>query len=165
MEEREEGRGHSQERCRKNEQTRGRCRNYQEHDSRKIRRSLRSAGRGHGRRSRGLSQGGTNRGMGPGHRGSLQDQDKSREVKGSRNCGSHLPQAWRVRDIRQTLLGAKKIRRPRGSEIKIYTIGEPTYRIEVEAGSFEAAEKTLNLVTEEILDSIKKAGGEGRKIG
>jgi translation initiation factor 2 subunit 1 len=67
--------------------------------------------------------------------------------------------------IRQTLLGAKKIRRPRGSEIKIYTIGAPKYRIEVEAGSFEAAEKTLNLVTEEILDSIKKAGGEGRKIG
>jgi translation initiation factor 2 alpha subunit (eIF-2alpha) len=67
--------------------------------------------------------------------------------------------------IRQTLLGAKKIRRPRGSEIKIYTIGAPKYRIEVEAGSFEAAEKTLNVVTEEILDSIKKAGGEGRKIG
>src|SRR2546428_13160179 len=67
--------------------------------------------------------------------------------------------------IRQTLLGAKKIRRSRGSEIKIYTIGSPKYRIEVEAGNFEAAEKTLNLVTEEILDSIKKAGGEGRKIG
>src|SRR2546426_11425432 len=30
--------------------------------------------------------------------GSLQDQDTTREVKGSRNCGSHLPQAWRVRD-------------------------------------------------------------------
>src|SRR6266566_3450576 len=58
-----------------------------------------------------------------------------------------------------------KIRRPRGSEINIYTIGAPKYRIEVEAGSFESAEKTLNLVTEEILDSIKKAGGEGRKIG
>src|SRR6266480_2960343 len=69
------------------------------------------------------------------------------------------------REKSEKLLGAKKIRRPRGSEIKIYTIGAPKYRIEVEAGSFEAAEKTLNLVTEEILDSIKKAGGEGRKIG
>src|SRR6266487_60216 len=64
-----------------------------------------------------------------------------------------------------TEVSKKKIRRPRGSEINIYTIAAPKYRIEVEAGSFESAEKTLNLVTEEILDSIKKAGGEGRKIG
>lgn len=67
--------------------------------------------------------------------------------------------------IKQILIGAKKIRRPRGSEIKIYTIGAPKYRIEVEAGNFEAAEKTLNLVLEEILTSAKKAGGEGRKLG
>jgi translation initiation factor 2 subunit 1 len=70
-----------------------------------------------------------------------------------------------VEVIRQTLLSAKKVRRPRGSDIKIYSIGAPKYRIEVEAGSFEAAEKALNSVVEDILDSIKKAGGEGRKIG
>src|SRR5207249_2411365 len=69
------------------------------------------------------------------------------------------------RKAEATLISAKKIRRPRGSEIKIYTIGAPKYRVEVEAGSFEAAEKTLNLVMEDILESIKKAGGEGRKIG
>ena len=85
------------------------------------------------------------------------------KVRGTVAVTCHKPGG--VETIRQTLLGAKKIRRPRGSEIKIYTIGAPKYRIEVEAGSFEAAEKTLNLVTEEILDSIKKAGGEGRKIG
>src|SRR5947208_3278115 len=85
------------------------------------------------------------------------------KVRGTVAVTCHKPGGLEI--IRQTLLGAKKIRRPRGSEIKIYTIGAPKYRIEVEAGSFEAAEKTLNLVTEEILDSIKKAGGEGRKIG
>jgi translation initiation factor 2 subunit 1 len=85
------------------------------------------------------------------------------KVRGTVAVTCHKPGG--LETIRQTLLGAKKIRRPRGSEIKIYTIGAPKYRIEVEAGSFEAAEKTLNLVTEEILDSIKKAGGEGRKIG
>jgi len=85
------------------------------------------------------------------------------KVRGTVAVSCHKPGGLEI--IRQTLLGAKKVRRPRGSEIKIYTIGAPKYRIEVEAGSFEAAEKTLNLVTEEILDSIKKAGGEGRKIG
>src|SRR5438309_5246553 len=85
------------------------------------------------------------------------------KVRGTVAVTCHKPGALEI--IRPALLGAKKIRRPRGSEIKIYTIGAPKYRIEVEAGSFEAAEKTLNLVTEEILDSIKKAGGEGRKIG
>ena len=85
------------------------------------------------------------------------------KVRGTVAVTCHKPGGLEI--IRQTLVGAKKVRRPRGSEIKIYTIGAPKYRIEVEAGSFEAAEKTLNLVTEEILDSIKKAGGEGRKIG
>src|SRR6266480_3801995 len=61
---------------------------------------------------------------------------------------------------------AEKMNKPEeDAETIKNTIGAPKYRIEVEAGSFEAAEKTLNLVTEEILDSIKKAGGEGRKIG
>src|SRR5437773_2106480 len=83
------------------------------------------------------------------------------KVRGTVAVTCHKPGGLEI--IRQSLLGAKKIRRPRGSEIKIYTIGAPKYRIEVEAGSFEAAEKTLNLVTEEILDSIKKAGGEDRK--
>jgi len=35
----------------------------------------------------------------------------------------------------------------------------------VQAPSFEAAEKTLSLAVEEALGTIKKAGGEGRKLG
>src|SRR6266704_350764 len=85
------------------------------------------------------------------------------KVRGTVSVSCHRPGGLEI--IRQTLVSAKKIRRPRGSEIKIYTIGAPKYRVEVEAGSFEAAEKTLNLVMEDILASIKKAGGEGRKIG
>src|SRR6059036_3599562 len=85
------------------------------------------------------------------------------KVRGTVAVTCHKPGGLEI--IRQTLVSAKKIRRPRGSEIKIYTIGSPKYRVEVEAGSFEAAEKTLNLVMEDILESIKRAGGEGRKIG
>jgi translation initiation factor 2 subunit 1 len=85
------------------------------------------------------------------------------KVRGTVSITCHKPGGLEV--IRSTLIGAKKIRRPRGSEIKIYSIGAPRYRVEVQAGSFEAAEKTLNLVTEEIVATIKKAGGEGRKLG
>lgn len=84
-------------------------------------------------------------------------------VRGTVSVSCHKPGGLEI--IRQTLVGAQKIRRPRGSEIKIYTVGAPKYRIEVDAGSFEAAEKTLNLVIEDIVETIKKAGGEGRKLG
>lgn len=85
------------------------------------------------------------------------------KVRGTIAVSCHKPGGLEI--IRQTLMGAKKVRRPRGSEIKIYTVGSPKYRVEVEAGSFEAAEKALNSVMDDILESIKKAGGEGRKIG
>jgi len=85
------------------------------------------------------------------------------KVRGTIAVTCHKPGGLEI--IRQTLMGAKKVRRPRGSEIKIYTVGSPRYRIEVEAGSFESAEKALNSVMDDILESIKKAGGEGRKIG
>ncbi|HEX4921135.1 MAG TPA: translation initiation factor IF-2 subunit alpha [Candidatus Bathyarchaeia archaeon] len=85
------------------------------------------------------------------------------KVRGTIAVTCHKPGGLEI--IRQTLLGAKKVRRPRGSEIKIYTVGSPKYRVEIEAGSFESAEKALNSVMDDILESIKKAGGEGRKIG
>ena len=85
------------------------------------------------------------------------------KVRGTISVTCHRPGGLEI--IRQTLMGAKKVRRPRGSEISIYTVGAPKYRVEVEAGSFEAAEKTLNIVIEDVLESIRKAGGEGRKIG
>lgn len=85
------------------------------------------------------------------------------KVRGTIAVTCHKPGGLEI--IRQTLLGAKKVRRPRGSEIKIYTVGSPKYRVEIEASSFESAEKALNSVMDDILESIKKAGGEGRKIG
>src|SRR5438093_9819489 len=67
--------------------------------------------------------------------------------------------------LKQSLAAAKKVRKPRGAEVRIYTVGAPKYRVEVEAGSFETAEKALNSVVEELVSSIKSAGGEARKIG
>lgn len=67
--------------------------------------------------------------------------------------------------IKQALAAGKKARKPRGTEVKIYTVGAPRYRVEIEAKNFEAAEKTLSAVVEEVLSSIKTLGGEGRKLG
>src|SRR2546427_294012 len=88
--------------------------------------------------------------------------DRSK-VRGTVAITCHKPGGVEI--IKQALMSAKKIRKPRGSEVKIYAIGSPKYRIEVEASSFEAAEKTLSLAVEEALGTIKKAGGEGRKLG
>ena len=85
------------------------------------------------------------------------------KVRGTVSITCHKPGGVEI--IKQALTSAKKIRKPRGSEVKIYSIGSPRYRIEVQAPSFEAAEKTLSLAVEEGLGTIKKAGGEGRKLG
>ena len=85
------------------------------------------------------------------------------KVRGTVSITCHKPGG--VEKIKQALTSAKKIRKARGSEVKVYSIGAPKYRIEVQAPSFEAAEKTLSLAIEEIIGSIKKVGGEGRKLG
>jgi len=85
------------------------------------------------------------------------------KVRGTVAVTCHKPGGVEI--IKQGVMSGKKIRKPRGSEVKIYSIGSPKYRIEVEAPSFEAAEKTLSLAVEEVLGTIKKAGGEGRKLG
>jgi len=70
-----------------------------------------------------------------------------------------------IEAIRQSLRNAKKVKKGRGTTIKIYTIGSPRYRIEVRSKEITDAQATLNLAIEEALQSIKTQGGEGRKIG
>ena len=70
-----------------------------------------------------------------------------------------------VEAIRQALRGAKKVRKTRGTSIKIYTIGSPRYRFEVRSKEITDAQATLNLAMDEVLSSIKNLGGEGRRLG
>ena len=85
------------------------------------------------------------------------------KVRATVSVFSHKPHGLDI--IKQSFASAKKVRKPRGTEVRIYSIGAPKYRIEVEAGSFESAEKALNSIVEELLSSVKKSGGEGRKLG
>jgi translation initiation factor 2 subunit 1 len=70
-----------------------------------------------------------------------------------------------VEAIRQALRGAKKVKKTRGTTIKIYTVGSPRYRLEVRSKEITDAQATLNLVIDEALKGIKSLGGEGRKLG
>lgn len=69
-----------------------------------------------------------------------------------------------VEAIRQALRGAKKVKKSRGTTIKIYTVGSPRYRLEVRSKEITDAQATLNLAIDEALNGIKGLGGEGRKL-
>src|SRR5207245_5702545 len=83
------------------------------------------------------------------------------KVRGTVAVTCHKPGGVEI--IKQELMSAKEIRKPRGSEVKIYSIGAPKYRIEVESRSFEAGEQNLSLTIEEVRGSIQNAGRKGRK--
>ena len=70
-----------------------------------------------------------------------------------------------IEAIRHALHGAKKVKKSRGTTIKVYTLGSPKYRFEVRSKEITDAQSTLNLAMEEALSAIKGLGGEGRKAG
>lgn len=65
--------------------------------------------------------------------------------------------------IKEILLKAAKIRKPKRSEINIYTIGAPKYRIEVIAGDYDSADALLNRSVEEALSHLKEFNLEGQR--
>jgi len=65
--------------------------------------------------------------------------------------------------IRTALLNAEKTK-PKGTHVKIYTIGAPKYRLEITASDYSDAETVLKEAVDEAISSIKDAGGEGRQI-
>ncbi|MEM3653507.1 MAG: translation initiation factor IF-2 subunit alpha [Candidatus Bathyarchaeia archaeon] len=66
--------------------------------------------------------------------------------------------------IKSALMNAKKVRKPRGAQIRIYTIGAPRYCFEVITENYIQAEKLLTSAIKEALISIESLGGEGRRI-
>lgn len=65
--------------------------------------------------------------------------------------------------IRTALLNAEKVKLE-GTDIRIYSIGAPKYRLEVVASDYSDAETILKEATDEAISNIKDAGGEGRRI-
>ncbi len=69
-----------------------------------------------------------------------------------------------VESIKSALLNAKKVVTPESS-IRIYTIGAPRYRIEVDASDYSDAETIMSEAANEAIRTIKELGGEGQQIG
>ena len=69
-----------------------------------------------------------------------------------------------IEAIRAALLNAKKVKKPRGSSIRIYAIGSPRYRIEVSTREYAEAEALINSAIDEATNTLKSFGGEGRRV-
>lgn len=66
--------------------------------------------------------------------------------------------------IKDSLIKAKEVKKPRRARIRAYTIGAPKYRIEAVAGSYPEAESLLDEAVKEAINVIRKHNGEGRRI-
>jgi translation initiation factor 2 subunit 1 len=60
--------------------------------------------------------------------------------------------------IKQALIEAKNMKAPKGLELKIYYVGSPYYRVEIEAFEYIEAEKQLEKIKEHVETIIGKKG-------
>ncbi|RJS84592.1 translation initiation factor IF-2 subunit alpha [Candidatus Bathyarchaeota archaeon] len=81
------------------------------------------------------------------------------KVKGTLNLTCLKPDG--VLKIKDALLRAKKIKKPRGTGINIYVTAAPRYSIVVTAGDYKTAEEVLKRAVETALTTITKYGGKG----
>ena len=63
--------------------------------------------------------------------------------------------------IKETLLKTQKIGESRGTNVRIYVVAPPKYRIVVSAEDYKSAENALETATETALKNIAKIGGKG----
>jgi len=63
--------------------------------------------------------------------------------------------------IKEALLSAQKIEKPRDTRIRLYTVAAPKYAVEVLAEDYKEAEKILQKAAEAAIKTITSAGGAG----
>jgi translation initiation factor 2 subunit 1 len=63
--------------------------------------------------------------------------------------------------IRDALLHAQNMKKSKGTEVRVYTVSPPSYRIEVLAENYKKAETLLQKATDTALQTITKLGGQG----
>ncbi len=69
-----------------------------------------------------------------------------------------------IKEVKNALLSVNKIKKKRDVILETYTIGAPKYRVEVTAKNYSDAENILKKAEEEIIETITKFGGSGRKL-
>jgi len=63
--------------------------------------------------------------------------------------------------IREALLSAQKIEKPKDTKIRLYAVAAPKYAVEVLAEDYKEAEKILQKAAEAAIKTITNAGGTG----
>ena len=81
------------------------------------------------------------------------------KVKGTLNITCTKPDG--VLKIKKALIEAKRVKVPSGSNVRIYVVSPPRYRVEVTARDYKTANAILQKVTQVAVQDIKEAGGEG----
>ena len=81
------------------------------------------------------------------------------KVKGTLELQCMKPNG--VIHIREALLDAQKIEKPKGTKVRLYVVSPPKYCMEVLAEDYKEAEKILQDAAEAAVKSVTKAGGLG----
>ncbi len=81
------------------------------------------------------------------------------KVSATLEMSCHKPNGIEL--IKAALLKAKKVKKGQDALVRIYTIGAPKYRVEVEAKGYPEAERRLREVVETAIKAIEGAGGKG----
>jgi len=63
--------------------------------------------------------------------------------------------------IKEALLSAQKIEKPKDTRIRLYAVAAPKYAVEVLAEDYKEAEKTIQKAAEAAIKTITNAGGTG----
>jgi len=63
--------------------------------------------------------------------------------------------------IREALLSAQKIEKPKGTKVRVYVVSPPKYCVEVLAEDYKEAEKILQNAAEAAVKNVTRAGGMG----
>jgi len=63
--------------------------------------------------------------------------------------------------IRDALLRAQNMKKSKGTEVRVYTVSPPSYRVEVLAENYKKAEALLQKAADIALQTITELGGRG----
>jgi translation initiation factor 2 subunit 1 len=81
------------------------------------------------------------------------------KVKGTLEIRCMTPNGVKV--IKDTFLNAKKAEKTKDADIRFYVIAAPKYSVEVSAENYKRAEEILQKVSQNVVSTIVKAGGQG----
>ena len=81
------------------------------------------------------------------------------KIKGTLQLQCFKPNG--VTHIREALLNAQKIEKPKGTRVRLYVVAAPKYAVEILAEDYKEAEKIIQNAAETAIKFITKAGGTG----